>query len=91
MISSELKTLLKSKKGKCNFDVVVFCSGGKDSSYALSVVAENISNPAKILAVTMDNGFLSETAKRNIEFIVHTLGACRTLIYIPIQAFMPQI
>ena len=52
----------KDKKSK--YDCIVGVSGGKDSSYT-AFICKNIFN-LKILLVHVDNGFCSDTAKRNI-------------------------
>jgi hypothetical protein len=48
------------------------CSGGKDSSYTLKLAVEKYG--LRVLSFTMDNGFISPTAHRNIETVVDTLG-----------------
>lgn len=69
MWSNELSKIMSSKEGR----IIVFCSGGKDSSYALYLVSRN-ADPSRVLAVTMDNGFLSDGARANIERLKNALG-----------------
>lgn len=59
------------------YDCIVGLSGGKDSCYVAYYLVKNGMTP---LAVTFDNGFMSESAKRNIERIVSTLGMGHVVI-----------
>ncbi|MBJ7312891.1 amino acid adenylation domain-containing protein [Rugamonas sp. CCM 8940] len=53
------------------YDCIVALSGGKDSTYALCKV---IDMGARVLAFTLDNGYISEQAKANIDRVVARLG-----------------
>ncbi len=53
------------------YDAVMMLSGGKDSTYAAYRLAEYTS---RVLAVTLDNGYISEGAKANIERVTRDLG-----------------
>ena len=53
------------------YDCLALLSGGKDSTYALARLAEM---GLKILAFTLDNGYISEGAKANIKKVVEALG-----------------
>ena len=46
-------------------------SGGKDSTYAL---AQLVGMGVRVLAFTLDNGYISESAKANIRRVVNVLG-----------------
>lgn len=61
-----------ARKKKRSFDVLVPLSGGKDSSYVLYLCRRVFS--LKCLAVTFDNGFLSDHAKQNISNACDRLG-----------------
>lgn len=61
----------KIKKKARPYDVLVPLSGGKDSTFVLYLCRQRFD--LKCLAVTFDNGFLSEHAKENIR------KACETL------------
>jgi hypothetical protein len=63
---------LEKVKGKYDYDVMVGISGGKDSTYVLYKLVKDYD--AKVLAVTYENGFLTELAKRNVELAVKELG-----------------
>jgi amino acid adenylation domain-containing protein len=69
----DLETLLYSvkKEDKGNYDCMVLLSGGKDSTYTLAKVKEL---GLRVLAFTLDNGYISEGAKDNIRRIVKELG-----------------
>lgn len=64
--------LIDEYKGKSDYDVLMSYSGGKDSSYT-SIILKN-EYKLNILAVTFDNGFISEQALRNIRTLVENLG-----------------
>jgi len=53
------------------YDCIMLYSGGKDSSYALGKLVEK---GYRVLAFTLDNGYISDHAKDNIQRIVNTLG-----------------
>jgi amino acid adenylation domain-containing protein len=59
------------KKGTGQYDCLVLYSGGKDSTYMLCRLVEM---GYRILAFTLDNGYLYETAGRNIRTAVDHLG-----------------
>jgi len=64
--------LVKEYKGKTNYDALLCYSGGKDSTYTAIKLKEKYD--LNILAITFDNGFLSEQAFRNIRTVVENLG-----------------
>lgn len=68
-LATVVSTLPSRKTGK--YDAIVLLSGGKDSTYALYRFAELTGN---ILALTLDNGFISEGAKTNIRRVTDDLG-----------------
>ncbi|GGD05332.1 non-ribosomal peptide synthetase [Hyunsoonleella pacifica] len=69
---SELHSILTSRKGKSpSYDCLTLLSGGKDSTY---ILAQLVSMGLKVLAFTLDNGYISEQAKDNINRIVSKLG-----------------
>ena len=59
-------------RGRYEYDALVGISGGKDSTYVLQRLVKDYG--LKILAVTFDNGFLTDYAKNNIRSIVEKLG-----------------
>ena len=52
------------------YDCLMLLSGGKDSTYAL---AKLVGMGVKVLAFTLDNGYISEAAKANIRRVVNDL------------------
>ena len=68
----ELVRILTSKRGENpQYDCISLLSGGKDSTY---VLARLVDMGLKVLAFTMDNGYISEQAKENVNRIVGQLG-----------------
>lgn len=67
----KLVEVLSSRKTS-DYDCLIPLSGGKDSSYILFYVTKELG--LKPLAAFFDNGFVIDTAKRNIERIVNSLG-----------------
>lgn len=59
-------------KGKYTYDVAVGISGGKDSVYVLYQLINKYH--LKVKAFTLNNGFLSDEAKENINKIVKEFG-----------------
>jgi hypothetical protein len=62
------------------FDCLMLLSGGKDSTYAQCRLAELT---PRILAATLDNGFIAEGAKANIRRVCATLGIEHTFMSTP--------
>jgi amino acid adenylation domain-containing protein len=54
-----------------DYDCLALYSGGKDSTY---MVAQLAAAGLKVLAFTLDNGYISEEAKDNIRRVTSTLG-----------------
>lgn len=54
------------------YDILVPISGGKDGMYLLDYLAKNTNK--NILALTYDNGYISETTKKNTEVILKKLS-----------------
>ncbi|WP_400073580.1 amino acid adenylation domain-containing protein [Zobellia russellii] len=68
----QLVSLLTSKSGQNrSYDCISLLSGGKDSTY---VLARLVNMGLNVLAFTMDNGYISEQAKANVDRIVKKLG-----------------
>lgn len=74
--SEELTNLLENESDqaekKRNFDCIVALSGGKDSCYTLKILVERFG--LRCLAITVDNGFLSQQSIRNSQLICDSLG-----------------
>lgn len=68
-----LEKICQSAKAKHKeFDVLVPLSGGKDSTFVLYIARKKLG--LKCLAYTLDIGYLSEYAKKNIEHTCAKLG-----------------
>lgn len=68
----DLKRLLTSIKGKNpEYDCLSLLSGGKDSTY---ILAQLVNMGMRVLAFTLDNGYISDQAKANIQNVVEKLG-----------------
>lgn len=69
---SFLDEVNKCKNSRKKYDAILGVSGGKDSSYVLLKLVTKYN--MKVLAVTFDNGYLSELAKENVVRSTETLG-----------------
>ncbi len=68
----ELRKILLSKRGKSpTYDCISLLSGGKDSTY---ILAQLVNMGLRVLAFTLDNGYISDQAKGNINRIVSKLN-----------------
>jgi hypothetical protein len=64
-LETDLLKLLKQNKSKSNYDCMVMCSGGKDSTLALYYMVKKYK--LKVLAYTFDHGFENKQALENIK------------------------
>jgi len=67
----KFEALVKELKNTASYDVLMCFSGGKDSTYTLSILKEKYD--LNILALTVDNGFVAEQTRRNISKVVEEL------------------
>lgn len=68
-LRAEITKATQSSTGQ--YDTVMMLSGGKDSTYAAYRLAGYTS---RVLAVTLDNGYISDQSKDNIQRVVDDLG-----------------
>ena len=61
----------RSRRPDARYDCLLFLSGGKDSTYALYQLADM---GLRVLAWTLDNGFISDGAKANMRRAADDLG-----------------
>ena len=80
-----LEQTIKDHKGQGAYDCIVAYSGGKDSTYTLKLMVEQFG--LNCLAVTIDNGFVSERAEKNIKAVTDALGV-DFMLFKPNQDFM---
>jgi hypothetical protein len=85
---SRIAELLEEKKGRSAYDAILCYSGGKDSTYLMKLAIEKYK--LKVFSFTLDNGFISPAAFRNIERIVSRLGVDH-VIYRPSYLFMKEL
>lgn len=67
----DLQNLFDQNRGTGEYDCIALLSGGKDSTYTLARLVEM---GLRVLAFTLDNGYISEQAKDNIRRVVTDLG-----------------
>ncbi len=68
-LSELIKSIKRRRRGK--YDALVLVSGGKDSTYTLSKLVDL---GLKVYAFSLDNGFISDQAKQNVDYVCSTLG-----------------
>jgi hypothetical protein len=83
----EMFAKLRSER-KGEYDVVVALSGGKDSTYTLKLLADDYD--LRCLAVTIDNGFLSDQAVVNCNVVTDKLGV-DFIMFKPATDFMKKM
>jgi tRNA(Ile)-lysidine synthase TilS/MesJ len=66
------KTIAESKKTAKYYHALVAYSGGKDSTYLIYTLKRDFG--LKLLAVTLDNGFIAQHAFENMRKILDSLG-----------------
>ena len=71
LLMSDFVKLLKKHKGKGDYDCLVMCSGGKDSTSALYTMKKRFK--MRPLAFTFDHGFETEDAMANVHRAVEIL------------------
>lgn len=70
-LDSMLEQMSVRRSASAPYDCIALLSGGKDSTYMLGRLVEL---GLRVLAFTLDNGFISEEAKVNIARVVKALG-----------------
>ena len=60
------------ERGRRSYDVLMAYSGGKDSTYTLALLRRK--HGLRVLALSLDNGFVSPRAVENIDSVVAALG-----------------
>lgn len=70
--------LLDEYESQAPYDIVMAYSGGKDSSYTLKILKDDFG--LRVLAITFDNGFVSEQALKNIKTVTGALNIDHLMI-----------
>ncbi len=68
----KFEKLLREHRGKSAYDALLSYSGGKDSTYTLSLLKQDYG--LNILAFSVDNGFVPEGTYRNVWTVCEKLG-----------------
>ena len=85
----KIEQLIYESKGKTEYDAVMCYSGGKDSTYTLMLAIQKYG--LNVLALTVDNGFLSNLAMQNIQRTVDYLGVDLITIRPSLKFLIPLI
>ena len=85
----KIHQLITESKGKSEYDAVMCYSGGKDSTYTLMLAIQKYG--LNVLALTVDNGFLSQMAMQNIQRTVDHLGVDLITVRPSLKFFIPLI
>ncbi len=80
--------IVSSSRGASHFDALCCYSGGKDSSYMLLWMKRELG--LRVLAFTLDNGFIAREAKENISRMTDALDVAHLYIK-PSPAFMQAL
>jgi hypothetical protein len=70
-LETDFTRMLKKHPGKDKYDVLVMCSGGKDSTSSLYYMSRRYKR--RVLAFMFDHGFETDEAKRNVQRAVEIL------------------
>lgn len=87
-LRQELNSTVEANRGGRDYDCIVAYSGGKDSSYTLKYLVEELN--LRCLAVTIDNGFMSDQARLNAQSVTTALGV-DYLLFTPSWNFMSRM
>lgn len=87
-LQDKVDTLIDGNRGKSTYDCIVAYSGGKDSTFTLQLLVEKYG--LNCLAVTIDNGFISDQAWKNCDSVTTNLGV-DYVIYKPANQFMQTL
>ena len=83
-----IEETIEDHRGGREYDALCCYSGGKDSTYMLKTMKEIYG--LRPLSFTLDNGFITEPVKRNINRVVDALGVDH-IYYRPSQPFLTKL
>lgn len=91
IMKRELDTVLRSASGtgQWKYDALVLFSGGKDSSFLLHQLQQEYLG-LRVMALTVDNGFMSPVALENIKHALSQLGVDH-MMYEPNKAIVSKM
>ncbi len=84
----EFQQILDSSRGQRPYEAIACYSGGKDSTYMLKMMVRDWD--LKVLAFTLDNGFITSQSKANITRVADLLGVDH-IFFKPSRSFMTQM
>lgn len=84
-LRAELEEALDRRRGARPYEAIVAFSGGKDSSYTLRYLSEELG--LRCLAITVDNGFVARGARENCTRVCDSLGVDH-VFFKPASRFM---
>jgi hypothetical protein len=84
----EFQQVVDSSRGHRPYDAIACYSGGKDSTYMLKMMVRDWD--LKVLAFTLDNGFITGQSKANITRVADLL-AVDHIFFKPSRAFMTRM
>ena len=87
-LRARMEAVIAQQRGKGEYDCIVAFSGGKDSSYTLMRLVQEYD--LRCLAVTIDNGFVAEQARRNCHAVTAALGV-DFMFFRPAPTFMNNL
>lgn len=85
---ADFDRVVQTQRGQYSYDAICCYSGGKDSTYMLKMMVKDFG--LRVLAYTLDNGFIADQAKTNIRTVVDLLGVDH-IFYAPSSAFMKKM
>lgn len=83
-LRKEMDDVISRCRGASPYEVVVAYSGGKDSSYTLKMLVEEYG--LRVIAVTIDNGFLGHSVMDNCKAVCGSLGVDH-ILFTPSKSF----
>jgi len=77
----KFERIVEERRSPSGFDCILAYSGGKDSTYTLLQLTGRYG--LKVIALTFDNGFMSEQARINIRTVTDRLGSASLTVRPP--------
>ena len=87
-LGDRMDAVVQERRGSGVYDCIVAFSGGKDSSYTLDMLVGRYG--LNCLAITIDNGFIADTALENCHRVTKALGV-DFVLFAPSPSFMQNM